>query len=149
MTATVLTSDRITLEGTARTRDEAIAEAARLLVETGSVTDGYHAAMLEREALTTTYMGNFLAIPHGTNEAKDAILSSAMTLVRYDEPIDWNGNPVRVVAAIAGRNGEHMSVLSALAMVFSDEAAVEQLLAATDVESVLAMLSGVNDAVTE
>ena len=83
------------------------------------------------------------------NEAKDAIVASAMTVVRYAEPIDWNGNPVRVVAAIAGKDGDHMSVLAALAMVFSDEAAVEQLLAAPDAETVLAMLGDVNDAVAE
>lgn len=149
MTATVLTTDRIVLDGTARTRDEAIAEGARLLEAAGSVTAAYHPAMLAREELTSTYMGNFLAIPHGTNEAKNEIVSSAMTVVRYAEPIDWNGNPVRVVAAIAGKDGEHMSVLSALAMVFSDEAAVEQLLAAPDAETVLAMLGDVNDAVGE
>ncbi len=148
MTASVLTTDRIILDGAARTRDEAIAEGARLLEAAGAVTADYHPAMLEREALTSTYMGNHLAIPHGTNDAKGAILSSAMTVVRYAEPIDWNGNPVRVVAAIAGKDGEHMSVLSALALVFSDEAAVEKLLAAPDAETVLAMLGDVNDAVS-
>ena len=149
MTATVLTTDRIILDGTARTRDEAIAEGARLLEAAGAVTSEYHAAMLAREELTSTFMGNHLAIPHGTNDAKDAIRASAMTIVRYAEPIDWDGNPVRVVAAIAGKNGEHMSVLSALALVFSDEEAVERLLVAPDAETVLAMLGDVNDAVAE
>ncbi len=149
MTATVLTTDRIVLDGTARTRDEAIAEGARLLEAAGAVTSEYHAAMLAREELTSTFMGNHLAIPHGTNDAKDAITASAMTIVRYAEPIDWGGNPVRVVAAIAGKNGEHMSVLSALALVFSDEEAVERLLVAPDAETVLAMLGDVNDAVAE
>ncbi len=149
MTATVLTTDRIVLDGTARTRDEAIAEGARLLEAAGAVTSEYHAAMLAREELTSTFMGNHLAIPHGTNDAKDAITASAMTIVRYAEPIDWDGNPVRVVAAIAGKNGEHMSVLSALALVFSDEEAVERLLVAPDSETVLAMLGDVNDAVAE
>lgn len=149
MTATVLTTDRIVLDGTARTRDEAIAEGARLLEAAGAVTSEYHAAMLAREELTSTFMGNHLAIPHGTNDAKDAITASAMTIVRYAEPIDWDGNPVRVVAAIAGKNGEHMSVLSALALVFSDEEAVERLLVAPDAETVLAMLGDVNDAVAE
>ena len=94
-------------------------------------------------------MGNYLAIPHGTNEAKEAILASAMTLVRYEQPLDWDGNEVRVVAAIAGKEGGHMSVLAALAMVFSDDAAVEQVLAAETPEAVLALLGDVNDAVDE
>jgi len=38
VTTTVLTTDRIVLNGTARTREEAIAEAARLLEAAGAVT---------------------------------------------------------------------------------------------------------------
>lgn len=146
MTTTVLTTDRIVLNGSARTRDEAIAESARLLVEAGAVKAEYEAAMLERESLVSTFMGNGLAIPHGTNEAKEAIIASAMTVVRYDEPLDWDGNPVRVVAAIAGKDGGHMAVLSALALVFSDDSAVEQLLAAESPQQVLDLLGDVNDA---
>ena len=149
MTTTVLTTDRIVLNGTARSREEAIAEAARLLEAAGAVTPAYESAMRERESLVSTFMGNYLAIPHGTNETKEAILASAMTLVRYEQPIDWDGNEVRVVAAIAGKEGGHMSVLSALAMVFSDDAAVEQVLAAETPEAVLALLGDVNDAVEE
>lgn len=146
MTTTVLTTERIVLNGTARTRDEAIAEAARLLEAAGAVTTEYEAAMRERESLVSTFMGNGLAIPHGTNEAKEQILASAMTVVRYDEPIDWDGNPVRVVAAIAGKDGGHMAVLSSLALVFSDDSAVEQLLAAESPQQVLDLLGDVNDA---
>ncbi len=146
MTTSVLTTDRIILNGTARTRDEAIAESARLLEAAGAVTSDYEAAMRERESLVSTFMGNGLAIPHGTNEAKEAILASALTVVRYDEPIDWDGNPVRVVAAIAGKDGGHMAVLSSLALVFSDDSAVEQLLAAESPQQVLDLLGDVNDA---
>lgn len=146
MTTTVLTTDRIVLSGTARTRDEAIAEAARLLEAAGAVTSDYEAAMRERESLVSTFMGNGLAIPHGTNEAKESILASALTIVRYDEPIDWDGNQVRVVAAIAGEDGGHMAVLSSLALVFSDDSAVEQLLAAESPQQVLDLLGDVNDA---
>ena len=78
MTTTVLTTNRIVLNGTARTREEAIAESARLLVAAGAVTPDYEAAMRERESLVSTFMGNGLAIPHGTNEAKEAILASAL-----------------------------------------------------------------------
>lgn len=143
---TVLTTDRIVLNGTARTREEAIAESARLLVSAGAVTHEYEAAMRQRESLVSTFMGNGLAIPHGTNEAKEAILASAMTVVRYEEPIDWGGNPVRVVAAIAGKDGGHMTVLSSLALVFSDDSAVEQLLAAESPQQVLDLLGDVNAA---
>ncbi len=144
MSSDVLTTDRIILRGTARTRDEAIDEGGKLLVSAGAVEASYVTAMHEREASVSTYMGNHLAIPHGTNEAKDAIVRSAMTLVRYDEPIDWDGNPVRVVATIAGKDGGHMAVLQSLALAFSDDASVARVLAATTTDDVLAVLGDVN-----
>lgn len=142
----VLTLESIVLHGSARTRDEAIAEGAQLLEHAGAVTADYRSAMHEREALVSTYMGSFLAIPHGTNEAKESIIRSAMTLVRYDRAIDWNGEPVRVVAAIAGKDGGHMAVLSSLALAFSDEAVVEKILRANTREEVLELLGDVNEA---
>ncbi|MET0590344.1 MAG: PTS sugar transporter subunit IIA, partial [Naasia sp.] len=78
----VLEVSSIRLGGSARTRDDAIREAGAILVEVGAVTPEYVDAMFARESTVSTYMGNFLAIPHGTNEAKDAILASALAIVR-------------------------------------------------------------------
>lgn len=127
----VLDLDRINLSGSARTRDDAIREVGTLLVDAGSVTQAYADAMFDREASVSTYMGNFLAIPHGTNEAKEGILSSALAVVRYDEPIDWNGNPVRFVVGIAGKGDDHLGILSGIAIAFSDEDTVAKLAAAS------------------
>lgn len=123
----VLDLDRIKLSGSARTRDDAIREVGALLVESGNVTQAYADAMFDREASVSTYMGNFLAIPHGTNEAKDGILSSALAVIRYDEPIDWDGNPVRFVVGIAGKGDEHLGILSGVAIAFSDDDTVAKL----------------------
>lgn len=132
----VLDLDRIRLSGSARTRDDAIREVGALLVDSGSVTQAYADAMFDREEAVSTYMGNFLAIPHGTNEAKDGILHSALAVIRYDEPLDWNGNPVRFVVGIAGKGDEHLGILSGVAIAFSDEATVEKLLAAATPQDV-------------
>jgi len=132
----VLDLDRIKLSGDATTRDDAIREVGKLLVDSGSVTQAYADAMFEREASVSTYMGNFLAIPHGTNEAKDGILSSALAIIRYDEPIDWNGNPVRFVVGIAGKGDDHLGILSGIAIAFSDEATVEKLQAASSPQEI-------------
>jgi PTS system mannitol-specific IIA component len=140
----VLELDQINLHGTATTPAEAIDEAGRILVATGAVTADYPKYMHDREVLVSTYMGNFLAIPHGTNEGKDTVLASALSFVRYDEPIDWGGNPVRFVVGIAGKDGGHMDVLSGIALVFSDEAQVDRLLVAETPEDVYAILSDVN-----
>ena len=90
-----------------------------MLVAAGAVTTDYAEAMREREASVSTYMGNLLAIPHGTNESKGAILDSALSVARYDEPLDWDGNPVKFVVGIAGKDGGHLEILSKIAIVFA------------------------------
>ena len=141
----VLEIDSIRLQGTARTPEQAIDEAGRILVETGAVDEEYIRYMHEREASVSTYMGNYLAIPHGTNEAKETIKDSALSFIRYDEPIDWGGNEVRFVVGIAGKEGGHMEVLSSIAIIFSDEEQVTRLLTARTPDEVLQLLGDVND----
>ncbi|WP_253202093.1 PTS sugar transporter subunit IIA [Subtercola sp. PAMC28395] len=145
MSDTVLTLNSIKINGSATTKEEAIAEANDLLLAVGAVSNGYLESMLEREASVSTYMGNYLAIPHGTNEGKDAILASALSFVRYAKPIDWNGEEVRFVVGIAGKDGGHLDILSKIAIIFSDEDEVEKLLKAPSDEAVFALLADVND----
>ena len=136
----VLTADTIRLHGTATTREEAIAEVGALLVSTGAVTNEYVSAMFARESSVSTYMGNLLAIPHGTNESKDDVIRSAISVVRYDDTIYWGGNPVRFVIGIAGKGDSHLEVLGSIATVFSDMTAVTELLEATTVDHILSRL---------
>jgi PTS system mannitol-specific IIA component len=127
----VLELSQINLHGSASTSSEAIDEAGRILVATGAVTSEYLRYMHDREVLVSTFMGNFLAIPHGTNEGKDTILASALSFVRF-------------VVGIAGKDGGHMDVLSRIALIFSDEEQVDRLLVAVTAEEVLDILGDVN-----
>jgi PTS system mannitol-specific IIC component len=137
----VLATDSIVLAGTATTRDGAIAEAGRLLVACGAVDPSYVDAMHDREASVSTYMGNGLAIPHGTNEAKGAIRRTAMSFVRYPEPIDWNGKPAEFVVGIAGAGQDHMALLSQIAQTFLNSGEVARLREARSVGEIQAVLS--------
>lgn len=141
----ILTVDQIKVPGTATTKDEAIREAGQILVDAGAVTSAYVDAMFEREKSISTYMGNFLAIPHGTNEAKDAIKASALSVVRYDPPIDWDGNEVRFAVGIAGLNNGHLEILGKIAVIFSDMDEVDKMIAAGSAEDVYTLLNAVNE----
>ncbi|WP_291045825.1 PTS sugar transporter subunit IIA [Herbiconiux sp.] len=141
----VLEPSQIRLSGTARTKEDAIAEAAAILVAAGAVTGEYLDFMLQREETVSTYMGNFLAIPHGTNEGKDTILESALSFVRYDDALDWGGEEVRFVVGIAGKEGGHMDILTKIAIVFSDDDEVAKLLAAGTPDEILEILGDVNE----
>mgnify|MGYP001587346284 CR=1 FL=1 len=123
----VLKLSSIVLDGSATDRDGAITEAGNLLVASGNVDAGYVAAMHEREKSVSTYMGNLLAIPHGTNEAKSMITKSSISVVRYPNAIDWNGNPVKFVIGIAGAGNDHLELLGKIAEVFLDESQIANL----------------------
>jgi PTS system mannitol-specific IIC component len=139
----VLATDSIVLAGTARTRDDAITEAGQLLVAAGAVDPAYVDSMHQREQSVSTHMGNGLAIPHGTNDAKSSIRSTAISFVRYAEPVDWNGKPAEFVVGIAGAGDDHLALLARIAEVFSDAAQVERLRAARTTDDVRAVLEGV------
>ncbi|ORB30921.1 PTS mannitol transporter subunit IICBA [Mycolicibacterium parafortuitum] len=138
----VLPLSSIVLSGSASSAADAIDEAGRLLVDAGAVDPAYVAAMHDRENSISTYMGNGLAIPHGTNEAKDAIRRTGLSFVRYPEPIDWNGKPAEFVVGIAGAGKDHMALLTKIAQIFLNADEVARLRQATTAEEVRSILMG-------
>ena len=141
----VLAPGDVRLARAATSKEDAVRAAGAVLVEAGAVDPAYVDAMLERERSISTAMGNYLAIPHGTEEAKAAIRRSALCLVRYDEPIDWDGQPVRVVVGIAGVGDTHLGILSRIALVFADMEQVQRVLDAPTADEVYAILEQVNE----
>jgi PTS system mannitol-specific IIC component len=142
-TGGVLALSSIVLGGRASSRDDAIDEAGTLLVAAGAVDESYVASMHDRETSVSTFMGNGLAIPHGTNEAKSSIHRTALSFVRYDQPVDWNGKPAEFVVGVAGAGDDHLALLSRIAGIFTDEQQVEALRAASTPEEVTAVLDAV------
>ena len=141
----ILTLDNIVLGGKATDRDASIEEAGQILVAAGAVDQAYVDAMHEREKSVSTFMGNGLAIPHGTNEANDSIHGSAISFIRYDEPIDWGGKPAKFVVGIAGADGSHLGLLSKIAKIFGNKQSVAQLEQATTAEEILEIFGKVNN----
>ncbi len=144
MAREVLNVGQVRIHAGSATREEAMKEAADILEAAGAVTNAYFDAMQQREATVSTYMGNELAIPHGTNETKQAILASALSFVRYDGGVDWDGNPVSFVVGIAGKGDEHLEILSQIALIFSDEDEVARLKTAQTPEELFQLLESVN-----
>ncbi|MGO4146608.1 PTS mannitol transporter subunit IICBA [Paenarthrobacter sp. YAF11_1] len=140
----VLLRESVVLNGTATDRDAAIDEAGKLLLDRGAVDVSYVHAMHEREESVSTYMGSFLAIPHGTNDAKEHINHSAVSIIRYPEGIDWGGKQVKFVVGVAGLNNEHLHILSSIAKIFTNKAQVAQLEEASTVDEVLELFGKVN-----
>jgi mannitol PTS system EIICBA or EIICB component len=142
----LLDPESIVLDARSESRDAAITRAGELLVAAGAVEASYVDAMHARETSVSTHMGNGLAIPHGTNDAKSAIVRSAISFVRYPEGIDWNGKPVTFVIGIAGQGDDHLALLRRIAEVFVDAEQVARLEAARSAADVMEVLGVVQPA---
>lgn len=140
----VLSAETIVLDGHATSREEAIDQAGELLVFAGAVEQAYVDSMHEREKSVSTFMGNGLAIPHGTNEAKESIKGSAISFIRLNEPVDWGGKPATFIVGIAGADGSHLKTLSKIAKIFGEADTVEQLEQATTKDEILEIFEKVN-----
>lgn len=135
----LFSNNNIFLKQNFESQAEAIEKAGQALVDSGAVTSDYIQAMKDREAVVSTFMGNGLAIPHGTDEAKDNVLNSGLTLLQIPNGMDWNGETVFVVVGIAGKDGEHLDLLSKIAITFSDEAHVTRIVQAQSAEEIKAV----------
>ncbi|MGV3244507.1 PTS sugar transporter subunit IIA [Staphylococcus sp. 11261D007BR] len=132
----LLKDETMLLNQTIQSQEEAIEKAGELLVKSGAVTEDYITAMKEREQVVSTFMGNGLAIPHGTDEAKNEVLQSGLSFIQIPNGIDWNGETVNVVIGIAGKDGEHLDLLSQIAIAFSEEENVDTIVNAQDTETI-------------
>lgn len=141
----ILAKENILLNQTIGTKEEAIRLTGSILVEKGYVDASYIEKMLEREQLTSTYMGNFVAIPHGTEDSKQFVKSSGISFVQVPQGVDFGaGNIVKLLIGIAGKDNEHLDILSQIAIVCSEEENIEKLVAAKSAEEILAIFEEVN-----
>ncbi|KXG09738.1 Mannitol-specific phosphotransferase enzyme IIA component [Anoxybacillus sp. P3H1B] len=142
---TILKKENIVLNAEVANKTEAIRLAGTILVEQGYVDEVYIEKMFEREAMTSTYMGNFVAIPHGTEEAKQLVKQPGLSIVQVPNGVDFGeGNIVKLLIGIAGKENEHLEILSKIAIVCSEEENVEKMIHATEKEEILQLLNGVN-----
>ncbi|MBE5212953.1 PTS mannitol transporter subunit IICBA [Pectobacterium sp. A535-S3-A17] len=126
-------------------KEQAIRFAGEQLVKGGYVEPAYVEAMLEREKLTSTYLGESIAVPHGTIEAKDRVLKTGVVFCQYPEGVrfgDEEDEVARLVIGIAARNNEHIQVITSLTNALDDDAVIERLAQTQDVQDVLDLLSG-------
>ncbi|CUH96534.1 hypothetical protein P22_2624 [Propionispora sp. 2/2-37] len=138
MSQIAITKDNIKLNASPADKREAIALAGQLLVDGRHVTGEYIEKMYKREELTTTYIGNGVAIPHGTNESKPFIKSSGISIVQVPGGVDFGeGNTAYLLIGIAGVGDEHLEILSNIAIVCAEEDSVKKLVQATTKEEII------------
>lgn len=139
-----LSQQNIFLGLTAKNKEEAIRFAGQKLVDNGYVTPTYIEAMLEREKLTSTYLGESIAVPHGTIESKDNVIKTGIVFCQYPAGVqfgDEEDDKAKIVIGIAAHNNEHLDVIAKLTNALDDETIIAKLATTNNIEEVLAILS--------
>ncbi|MDR4944976.1 PTS sugar transporter subunit IIA [Neobacillus cucumis] len=145
MGKTIFNKENIQLNAAIGTKEEAIRLTGGILVKEGYVDSNYIEKMLERERLTSTYMGNFVAIPHGTEDSKPFVKESGISFVQVPQGVDFGaGNTVKLLIGIAGKDNEHLDILSKIAIVCSEEENIDKLVTAQSAKEILAIFEEVN-----
>lgn len=139
-----LTKESVFLGLKAKSKEEAIKFAGEQLVKLGNVTHEYVNGMFDREELVSTYLGESIAVPHGTIEAKQYVKRTGIVFCQYPEGIQWGEDEddiAKMVIGIAAQGDEHNMVLMAITNSLDDEEAVERLQNTTNPQDVLNILN--------
>ena len=138
-----LSESNIHLNANAADKQQAIEMAASALVQADNVENGYLQGMLARELQTSTFLGNGIAIPHGTLDTRSMVKKTGVQVFQFPQGIEWGeGNIAYVVIGIAARSDEHLSLLRQLTHVLSDEDTAAKLAKITDIAEFRAILMG-------
>ena len=141
-----LPESNIHLAAQADNKQQAIELAANALEQAGYVEHGYLQGMLGREQQTSTFLGNGIAIPHGTLETRGMVKDTGVQIFQFPQGIEWGeGNIAYVVIGIAARSDEHLALLRQLTHVLGDEDTAAKLATLTDVKKFRAILMGEAD----
>lgn len=142
-TTFTLNAEQIFLGLNADSKADAIRFAGEQLVKFGFVQPSYIDAMFAREELVSTYLGEGLAVPHGTAEAKDAVLKTGIVVCQYPQGVrftDEEDGVAKLVIGIAAKGNEHIQVLTAITNALDSEEAIATLTSTDDIEKVLTLL---------
>jgi mannitol/fructose-specific phosphotransferase system IIA component len=146
--AEVLSVQGIRLGLTAADKWDAIRQCGLLLNDLGAVDPAYPATMVEREQSMSTYIGEGVAIPHGTDAARTLVRRTTLGVLQFPDGVDWGGDTVTVCVAIAAKGDEHVAVLSALAQILVEPNQAARLRSSVSVAEVHEMLSSIGEGST-
>jgi mannitol PTS system EIIA component len=142
MNTSLLSERSIRLNASFPDKEAAIRACGKLLLEAGHIESGYIDLMVERDRASTVYVGNGVAVPHGTKAALRFVVSTGMAIVQVPGGVDFgDGNVARLLIAIAAAGDEHIDLLTEIAETCADDARLERLLSASSPGEVLALLS--------
>ncbi|WP_432452713.1 MULTISPECIES: fused PTS fructose transporter subunit IIA/HPr protein [unclassified Agarivorans] len=138
-----LSLENICLNQQAQDKQAAIKKIAAALQAEGFIQAKYVEGMLQREQVNSTYLGNGIAIPHGTTDTRDQVIQTGVSVHHFPEGVDWgDGNIVYLAIGIAAKSGEHLMILKQLTKVLSVDGAEELIKNAKDSSTIMNLING-------
>jgi phosphocarrier protein FPr len=138
-----LTVEQISMGQSAPDKAAALQLLAGYLVSDGLVAEGYLAGLQAREAQGSTFLGQGIAIPHGTPETRDQVFTTGVRLLQFPDGVDWgDGQRVYLAIGIAARSDEHLRLLQLLTRALGETDLAEALRRASSAEALLKLLQG-------
>ncbi len=141
----LLKKEGIKIGGAPVDKKDAVNQMVDLMVREGNITDveKYKAAVLAREAESTTAIGEGIAIPHAKTDAVSRPGLAAMTVpggVDYEAPDDEPSDLIFLIAAPNTEDNVHLDVLSRLSTLLMDDDFTDSLRSAKDADEFLAII---------
>ena len=138
-----LTIEQISMGQTAVDKPAALQLLADRLVADGLVAEGYLAGLQAREAQGSTFLGQGIAIPHGTPDTRELVFATGVRLLQFPEGVDWgDGQMVYLAIGIAAKSDEHLRLLQLLTRALGETDLGEALRRAATPEALLKLLQG-------
>lgn len=130
----------------ASSREDALEQLSKILQSNGNVSDAdaFYKDVLKRESMTTTGIGNNMAIPHGKS---DAVTDTTMLFAKNKTPLEWNsldGSKVNIIFLMAVSpdtvGNAHLKMLANLSSRLMDDEFVAAIKNARTTEEVLSII---------
>ncbi len=137
-----LTAQDISFNQTANDKHTAITAIAASLAEKGLVTQDYLSGLLAREQQSSTFLGNGIAIPHGTTDTRDLVQQTGVAIHHFPNGVDWGNGTVYVAIGIAAKSDEHLDILKQLTKILSEDGVEQALKQAQNPQDIINLLQG-------
>ena len=131
-----LPAEKILLDQSYQNWKEALTEIGQWMTQQGGITPAYIQSMIERQEKASVYIGNFVALPHGTDKDEE-VVEEGIYLVQVPDGVDFGTKEEPKIATllfVVALNKEHqLEVLQDLAFFCSD---IDQVMALSDAETI-------------
>ncbi|MYZ43836.1 phosphoenolpyruvate--protein phosphotransferase [Schauerella aestuarii] len=137
------TADQVRMHRHAADKSQALAQMAEAMTADGLTDAAYLLGMQTRETQGATYLGQGVAIPHGTPDSRASVRTTGVRILQFPDGVDWgDGQIVYLAVGIAAQSDEHLGILQMLTRALSNESLEGALRAAPDADAIVALLKG-------